>query len=240
MAKPPSGPIEQPRWHVPVGRQPCTNHPAVRAVDRCDLCGQPFCAACFHNVRRWRICAACLPRLNGDQTRRPVGQRLRRIVPDLAAALAFGLFFLGVAVTINHLLGPAASDAAMAGAARAIGHEQQTPTPHMAALRLTSDLAPGPPPATIFLTGSHFQHGEQVLIIAELSGVTAAGQQVSFPLDHVVESANISGDLRARLTIAPTDHVDGPYRLHIEATGEGGSTAMLDVTSGMAAPPPPQ
>jgi hypothetical protein len=47
--------IARPRWHPPVGNRACSVHPFLPAVDRCDRCGQPFCADCLQHVARWRI-----------------------------------------------------------------------------------------------------------------------------------------------------------------------------------------
>lgn len=42
--------IERPRWHVGVEQRDCRFHPATGAVDRCDRCSEPYCAACLQEV----------------------------------------------------------------------------------------------------------------------------------------------------------------------------------------------
>jgi hypothetical protein len=104
--------IAAPRWHPPAEQQRCSVHLVTPAVDRCDACGRPFCATCFQAVERWRVCAACVARLERERTGTPLGERLRELRPSALAAVVIVALLGGAVLAMNRGTGGAGSIAA--------------------------------------------------------------------------------------------------------------------------------
>jgi hypothetical protein len=140
---------------------------------------------------------------------------------------------LGVAALLmNGLLGTAASDASLARTARVVSARLNgAPPRNSARLRLGSTLGLGFPPSQIVILGTGFQDEEGVAASGTLTGLTTDGRSITIKLDGQVFGPN-DGSLTIRLFVPDSTRFTGPYRLHIAASGDLGSSAALDVTAG--------
>jgi hypothetical protein len=237
--------IERPRWHVPVERRACTRHPELAATDRCDRCGQPFCAGCLTQLERWRVCAPCLGQLRRERQGAPLGTRWGGVWRDVAAVLAFGALMVAIVVLISRGLGGAGSDAALGATAHAIGpkalraQQMGAAPPVPASLQLQVPLGSGSPPAQIVLSGAGFRAGEQVRLTGTLSGQMGAGHvaSVALALAHPSPGGEVratsAGDLvTVTLAVPNSSRFFGRYHVQVRAVGDAGSSARFDATAG--------
>lgn len=237
--------IERSRWHVPIGRRSCTRHPERPAEDRCDRCGQPFCAHCLAHIERWRVCTTCLGRLRRERQGDPLRARLVGVWRKVAAVLAIGGLMVGILVVISRSIGGAASDAVLGSTAHAVGpkvilaQQMGAPAAIPASLQLQVPLESASPPAHITLSGTGFQPDEQVRLTGKLSGQTGAGQVASVtlvlwrPLPSGAVQATSTGDLVSIVfTVPNSSRFFGGYHVQVQAIGNRGSRASVGVTAG--------
>ena len=231
--------IEKPRWHVGVEQRYCQVHPAFCAVDRCDRCGEPFCAACLQEVERWRVCGACLRRFQREERAGQLPERLRRLRGKVLAALGVVLVLALITIGLQALLRGASSNGAMLQSAEIVGNKLNgAAPPRSATLRVEGALAADHPPATLVITGSGFQAGEVVTVKAELDGSgallgpTMRGQEGVTPLGQVTAKADKGGAVNAWIAVHDAAHSPTPYRVQVYARGNRGTTAALDLHPG--------
>ena len=229
--------IEKPRWHVPIEQRYCHVHPAFRAVDRCDRCGEPFCAACLREVERWRVCSACLRRFQREVRAGRLPERLRRLRGEVLAAIGVVLVLALVTIGLQALLRGASSNAAMLQSAEIVGNKLNgAPPPRLATLQVEGTLAADHPPATLVITGRGFQVGEVVAVKAELDGSgallgpTMRGQDGVTPLGQVTAKADKAGAVSVWIAVPKAAQSATPYRLQVYARGNRGTTGDLDLT----------
>ncbi|MGI8913787.1 MAG: hypothetical protein ACR2JY_08385 [Chloroflexota bacterium] len=229
--------IARPRWHPPVGNRACNVHPFLRATDRCDRCGQPFCATCMQHVERWRICRDCLTWLIQERTgpTAPVRQdRWRQARPSLLAALAIGLVLTATITLATGVLGQADSTSTVAGAAQRSGCLEQYPDRGrlyvLAGVSLSESV-----PATIELRNCGFQPGERFQVEARIDGARRDYHGVrNLLVGSVTGQADQEGAVHATVTIPSHDTFiyPGAFDLHLRASGEQGSVASRDIHGG--------
>lgn len=237
--------IERARWHLPVDHRACTRHPELAATDRCDRCGQPFCAGRLAHLERWRVCATCLGQLRRERQGAPLRTRWGGVWRDVAAVLAFGALMVGVVVAIGRGLGGGGSDAALGNAAHTIGprvlgaQQMGAAAPVPAGLRLQVALGSGSPPAQIVLSGAGFRPDERVRLTGTLSGQTGPGRvatvalALSRPPPGGEVRATSAGDLAAvTLAVPDSSRFFGRYHVQVRAVGDAGSSAQFDATAG--------
>ena len=230
--------ISRPRWHPPVGNRPCSVHPFLRAVDRCDRCGQPFCADCLQHLARWRICRACLALLVQERAG-PSPQarqdRRRHLLPSLLATIVIGFLFAGTVALATGLLGRAGRASTVAGAAQRSSCLQRYPD--RGRLYVVGGVSLSEPvPATVALRNCGFQPGERFQVEARIGiGSGAHGLPVPTLLAGTITGrADPQGELRATIAIASRirSAYGGAFDLHLRATGEQGSLASRDIHGG--------
>lgn len=229
--------IAAPRWHPSAEKQSCLVHLATPAVDRCDRCGQPFCADCLQFVGRWRICSACVTWLERERVGRPLGERLRPFWPSLLATLIFGAVFIGVVVTINRGTAGAITSGNLIGTTDQVACLQHYPDPSklyvVGGLRLF-----GYPPAQLVLQNCHVQPHEVVRVQGGIVGYDLHGQRFSLPLGPVTAEGGANGVLVVTLPVPDPRRFEGSYEMRIMATGHEGSTAsaVLSAEGNLAQP----
>lgn len=229
--------IARPRWHPPVGNRPCSVHPFLRAVDRCDRCGRPFCAGCLHHVARWRICTDCLALLVQERdgpSPQARQDRARRLRPSLLAAVVIGLLFAGTVALAAGLLGLGGATSTVAGAARRSGCLEQYPDRGRLYVVGGVSLSEGVP-ATVELRNCGFQPGERFQVEARIGiGSGAHGRPVPTLLAATVSGqADAQGELRAVIAIPNrVRSAYGAFDLHLRATGDQGSLASREIHGG--------
>lgn len=222
--------IAVPRWHPSAERQPCTIHLATPAVDRCDRCGQPFCAACLQAVERWRICRACLARLERERAGTPLRERLRAFWPAALAALIVGVLLTGGMLAINRGTGSMAAGASLAGSAKKIGCLQAYPD--RARLYVVGGLPLfGSPPEHLVLENCDFQPGEGALVAGGISGYDVHGQPFSEKLGPARGEVGDDGVLVVTVAIPTPTRFEGTYRITLQATGTAGSAAVAHLSA---------
>jgi hypothetical protein len=240
--------IARPRWHPPVGNRACSVHPFLRATDRCDRCGQPFCADCLQHVARWRICRDCLAWLIRERSgpspavRR---DRWREARPSVLAALVIGLVLTAIIVLATGVLGQADAPGTVAGAGQRSGCLEQYPDRGrlyvLGGFSLSESV-----PASITLRNCGFQPGESFQVVARIDGAMNEHGVHNLLVGSASGQADAEGQLKATVTIP--SHADfpfpGAFDLHLRATGEQGSIASRDLHGGeivapAASPCPP-
>lgn len=228
--------IERPRWHVGVERRYCRLHPATRAVDRCDHCGEPFCAVCLYWVERWRVCAACLHQFQREEHASRLSERLRRLGGQVLTVVGIVAVLALVTFGLQALLRGTSSNAAMLQSAGIVGNRLHgAPAPPVATLHVAGTLAADHSPATLVITGSGFQTGEVVTVKAELDGPgallgsTERGQVGVTSLGQVTAKADKAGAINAWIAVPEAAHAPTPYRVQVYARGNRGTTAALDL-----------
>lgn len=216
--------IESPRWHPPVNGQCCTIHLATAAVDRCDRCGQPYCAGCLQHVQRWRVCNACLSLLNRERAGPPLRERLQAFWPALAATLVFGVLFVGGVLAINRGTAGATTFGNLIGTADQVACLQHYPDPGK--LYVVGGLPfRGYPPAQLVLENCHVQPHEAVRVQGSIAGYDEHGQRFSLRLGPVTAQGGANGVLVVTLPIPDPRRFEGSYEIRITATGHEGSSA---------------
>ena len=225
--------LNQARWHVPVDRRFCSRHPGMSAQDRCDRCGLPFCDACLSHLQRWRVCTNCLATLRREWTLHTLPQRLKRSRAEIVAAGMLLLGFLSVAAMIQHLLGPAASDACLAQTARyrfGSPPAQVTAQPGQPVLQLEGMRALGGRTSEQLRTGvqgRNFQPGDVVQVTVTWRGSRTGSPVVAKtvgPLSATADAAgvfSVDADFGDALPALPNS------ALEVRATGSRGSHATL-------------
>lgn len=228
--------IERPRWHVGVERRACRLHPATRAVDRCDHCGEPYCAACLQEVERWRVCAACIRQFHREEHASRLPERLRRLRGQVLTFVGVVAVLALVTFGLQASLRGASSNADMLQSAEIVGNKLNgAPAPRLATLHVAGTLAADHPPATLVITGSGFQTGEVVTVKAELDGPgallgsTERGQVGVTSLGQVTAKADKAGAINAWIAVSDAAHSPTPYRVQVYARGNRGTTAALDL-----------
>jgi len=231
--------IERPRWHVPIEQRYCHVHPAFRAVDRCDRCGEPFCAACLQEVERWRVCTACCRQFQREERAGRLAERLRRLRGEVLAAVGVVLVLALVTIGMQALLRSTSSNPAMLQSAEIVGNKLNgAPPPRLATLQVEGTLAADHPPATLVITGHGFQASEIVTVKAELDGSgallgpTMRGQEGVTPLGQVTAKANKDGAISVWIAVHNAAQSATPYRLQVYAGGNRMTTAALDLHPG--------
>lgn len=226
--------IARPRWHPPVGNRACDVHPFVRAVDRCDRCGHPFCAACLQTLQRWRICTACLAWLHQERrglTWRERWQRRPEVRAGILAALAIATVAAVVVLLAAGVLGqPAASTAAAAQRSACLEHYPDRGRLYILGGTSLSESVP----ATVELRNCGFQSGERFTAEARIDGFTNGHGVRNLLVGSASGRATAEGEVR--VTIAIPSHQQFPYPgafdLHLRVVGEQGSLASRDVHAG--------
>jgi hypothetical protein len=228
--------IERPRWHVGVEQRYCRLHPATRAVDRCDHCGEPYCAACLQGVERWRVCAGCLRLLQREERARRLPERLRRLRGQVVAAIGVLLVLTLIAVGLQALLRGASSDATMLQSAELVGNKLNgAPAPRLATLQVRGGLPAAHPPAGFDVTGGGFRPGEVVQVTAEVDvngavvGATKKGQAGVTELGGVTATAAKDGSIAVHFAVPNAAKLSAPYRIQVNAQGSRGTTGYFDL-----------
>ena len=231
--------IERPRWHVGVEQRYCRLHPATRAVDRCDRCGEPYCAACLDEVERWRVCAGCLRLLQREERARRLPERLRRLRGQVITGIGVLLVLALVTVGLQALLHGASSDATMLQSAEVVGNKLNgAPAARLATLLVAGPLAAAQPPAALDVTGSGFQPGEVVRVSAEIDvagaivGPTKRGDAGVTTLGVVTVTAAKDGTITVHFAVPNAAKLSTPYRIQVNARGIRGTTGYLDLPPG--------
>ena len=227
--------IEKPRWHLPVERRFCAVHPASRAVDRCDRCGQPFCAGCLQHVQRWRVCHACVNQFAREAQATQLPSRWRRARPEVLAAAGVVAVLALLFLVVQAVVGSAGSNVDAMRSAEIIGGKLNGgATQHVGSLRLTTSLAgPALPPA-LPIAGSGFRPGEVVKVTTEIDGpgaligATAPRQEGVHRFAPVTTRADSRGELTVTVPLPAGTVIPATYRLQITATGNKGTIAALD------------
>jgi hypothetical protein len=228
--------IARPRWHPPVGNRACSVHPFLRATDRCDRCGQPFCAACLQHVERWRICRECLAQLTQERTGPTLAvrrDRWRQTRPSLLAALVIGLVLTAIIVLATGVLGHAGAPGTVAGAAQRSGClEQYSDRGRLYVLggfSLSESV-----PTSVTLRNCAFQPGESFQIEARIDGAMNEHGVHNLLVGGASGRADAEGELMA--TVAIPSHAvfayPGAFDLHLRAVGKQGSIASRDLHGG--------
>ncbi len=222
---------------MPVDHRACSEHPATRAQDRCDRCDRPFCAACLRDVGRWRACDACLAWLERERRGRPLGERLRALLPSLLAAGALGALMVGGMLAIGRGTGGATSAASLVGTAGQVGCLERQPD--RSKLYVVGGLPlHGYPPAHLILENCAFRPRQAVLLEGSVFGYDDHGQPFSEQLGPVTTQAATSGVLTATVDIPDHTRFEGSYQLRITAIGHEGSNATASLSAeGNTVPP---
>ena len=231
--------IDKPRWHVGVEQRYCQVHPAFRAVDRCDRCGEPFCSACLQAVDRWRVCTACCRLFQREERSGRLPERLRRWRGQVLVFVSIVAVLALVTLGMQAILSGASSNAAMLQSAEVVGNKLHgAPAPPLATLHVEGTLAAAHPPATLVLTGRGFRPGEMVNVLAEVDGSgaiigpTERGQEGVTALGVVTTTAAKDGTISAHFAVPDADKLPVPYRIQVHARGNRGTTADLDLHPG--------
>lgn len=209
------GLIEQPFAHVPVGSRPCTTHVAEAAQQRCDRCARPFCLTCLRHVDRWLVCMRCLDELQRERAAESLPGRWRRWRTEAAAAVVIVLLVVGLFGLIQHLLGPAGSDASLARAALGIGGGmadggQGRPTP------LPTPTAPPIGKPQLTLAGGAISPGHSLL-----ENVRCGGFQAN-------EALTVHGTLMGRDANDRPAEATVPVTFPVESGPDGVVTVAVD------------
>jgi len=231
--------IAAPRWHPPVEQRRCAVHLAMPAVDRCDACGRPFCAACFQAVGRWRVCTACVARLERERTRTPLGERLRERWPSALAAVVFAALLGGAVLAMNRGTSGAISATSLVGSARKVACLQSYPDP--ATLYVVGGLPLyGTPPEHLVLETCDFRPDEGAIVTGGIAGYDFHGQPLFATLAPARARAGDDGVLAVTVAIPNPMGFEGAYRITLRATGGAGSSAAAFLhAEGNIAPPTP-
>lgn len=230
--------IERSRWHVPVERRSCSRHAGTPAHDRCDRCGRPFCDVCLSHLQRWRVCTSCLATLRREWTLRTLPQRLKRARAEVVAGGLLLLAFVGVAALIQHLLGPAASDAGLAQAALSrfgAPPAQATAPPGQPALQFAGLYARGDGRREQVRTGvqgHRFQPGEAVRVTVTWQGSRTGSPVVTEAVGPLSATANADGTFSVYADFGDALPALPNMALEVDATGGEGSHATLDTVLG--------
>ena len=160
--------LDRPRWHVPVAGRMCSEHPERAAQDRCDHCGQPYCAACLQAVERWRLCSACLTSLGHERAGQPLRERLRGFWPALLTTVIFGALFAGGVQVINRGVAGSTTSGNLIGTTDQVACLQKYPDPGK--LYVVGGLPGGFPPAQLVLQNCHVQPHEAVRVVGSIVG----------------------------------------------------------------------
>lgn len=229
--------IERARWHVPVDQRVCTRHPELAATDRCDRCGQPFCAGCLHHMQRWRVCGACLTGIVRERAGPPLQERWHAFWPPLLAALLFAAVLVGGVLAIDRGTAGAVNAGNLVGTSGQVACLQRYPDPGK--LYVVGGLALyGYPPARLVLTNCHVQLREAVRVQGSIAGYDAHGQRFSLPLGPVAAEGGANGVLVVTLAVPDPWRFQGSYEIRITASGHEGSaaSAILDAKGNLAQP----
>lgn len=232
--------IERPRWHVAVEQRYCHVHPASRAVDRCDRCGEPFCAACLQQVERWRVCAACVAQFRREERAGRLPARLHRMRREIVAGISILVVLTLVVVGLQALLQSGGSNADLLRSAEIVGSKlhggaAQQPA---ATLQVVGTLSADHPPATLLVVGHGFQPGAAVTLRAEvdgpgaLLGQTERGQAGVTTLGAVIARADGTGAISAQIAVPDAATVPAPYRIQVHAQEDHKTAGTLDVQPG--------
>jgi hypothetical protein len=228
--------IDKPRWHVGVEQRYCHVHPATRAVDRCDRCGEPYCAACLREVERWRVCTACCRLFLREERAVRLPERLRRWWGQVLVFVSIVAVLALITLGMQALLRGASSNAAMLQSAEIVGNRLNgAAAPRTATLHVEGTLAADHPPATLVITGSGFLAGEVVTVKAELDGSgallgpTNRGQEGVTPLGQATAKADNDGAISVWIAVHDAAHSPTLYRLQVYARGNRGTAAALDL-----------
>jgi hypothetical protein len=226
--------IAHPRWHPPVGNRACAMHPFLRAEDRCDRCGQPFCAACLQTIERWRICSACLAWLLQERrglTWRERWQRQPEFRTGILATVAIAVVATVVIVLAGGVLGPSA--ASTAGATQRSACLERYPSRSRLYILGGTSLSEAVP-ATVELRNCGFRPGERFSAEARIDGAMNVRGVHNLLVGGAGGRASAEGEVRA--TIAIPSHAQFPYPgqfdLHLRVVGEQGSVATRDMHGG--------
>jgi hypothetical protein len=222
--------IGRPRWHLPVAGRMCGVHPERRGQDRCDRCGQPFCAACLHSVGRWRICAACVTWLGRERAGTPLRERLRPFWSALVATVIVGALLAGGVMAINRGVDGSTTYGNLIGTTDQVACLQKYPDPHK--LYVVGGLPLyGYPPAQLTLKNCHVQPHEAVRVTGSIYGYDKFGQRFSLPLGPVEAEGGANGVLALTLPVPTPWRFEGSYQMRITATGHEGSAATAALSA---------
>ncbi len=231
--------LDQARWHVPVERRFCSQHAGTLAQDRCDCCGLPFCGACLSHLQRWRVCTNCLAMLRREWILHTLPQRLKRSRAEIVAGGMLLLGFSGVAALIQHLLGPAASDAGLARTARGLSGAPSVPEViaqlGQPALQLKDMHAIGSHTSEQLSTdvqGRNFRSGEVVHVVLRWRGSQDGGPVVTKAVGPLPVTANADGTFSVYADFGDALPALPNMALEVDATGGEGSHATLDTVLG--------
>lgn len=228
--------IERPRWHAAVEQRYCQRHPAIRAADRRDRCGEPFCAACLQALERWRVCAACLRQFRQEERADRLPERLRRLRGEIVAGVSIVLVLALVVIGLQALLRSSATNADMLHSAEIVGSKLNgAPAPaRQATLQFAGTLSANHSSATIVIAGRDFQAGEDVVVSAEIDGPgallgpTQRGQDGVTALGTRTVTADHDGAITVQFGVPDAAQLPTPYRLQVKAQGNHRSTGALD------------
>jgi hypothetical protein len=239
MPGPGPGPrlIASARWHRPVDRKSCAVHLATPAVDRCDRCGQPFCADCLTHLERWRVCGVCLARLLRERAGPPLQERWHTFWPPLLAALIFAAVLVGGVLAIDRGTAGAVGAGNLIGTTGQVACLQRYPDPGK--LYVVGGLALyGYPPAQLVLTNCHVQPQEAVRVQGSIAGYDVHGQRFSLPLAPVTAEGGANGVLVVTLPVPDPWRFQGSYEIRVMASGHEGSaaSAILNAEGNLAQP----
>jgi hypothetical protein len=231
--------IPAPRWHPPFAKRHCTVHLAVPAVDRCDRCGQPFCADCLQFVARWRVCSACRARLERDHAGLSLISRWRALIPSLLAIGVIGLVITGGVVAINlfskGMAGTATPD--LVGTTEQVSCREHYPDPTK--LYVVGGLPLfGYPPSRLTFENCHFQPDETARAVGGIFGYDEHGQRLGEDLGPAVAHASKGGVLTVSLDIPDHTRFQGSYEIRATVIGHEGSegTASLSAEGNLVQP----
>jgi hypothetical protein len=205
--------LERPRWHVPVLGYRCSEHPGRPAQDRCDRCGQPFCAG------------------------PPLQERWHTFWPPLLAALVFAAVLVGGVLAIDRGTAGAVGAGNLIGTTGQVACLQRYPDPGK--LYVVGGLAMyGYPPAQLVLTNCHVQPQEAVRVQGSIAGYDVHGQRFSLPLGPVTAEGGANGVLVVTLPVPDPLRFQGSYEIRVTASGHEGSaaSAILDAEGNLAQP----
>jgi hypothetical protein len=225
--------LNQARWHVPIERRFCSRHAGTPAQDRCDRCGLPFCDACLSHLQRWRVCTNCLATLRREWTLHTLPQRLKRTRAEIVAAGMLLLGFISVAALIQHLLGPAASDAGLAQTALSrfgAPPAQATVPPGQPVLQFAGLYARGDGRREQVRTGvqgRNFQPGEAVRVTVTWQGSRTGSPVVTEAVGPLSAVAGAAGDFSVDADFGDALPDLPNSALVARATGSRGSHATL-------------
>jgi hypothetical protein len=218
-------------------------HVAVAAQQRCDRCARPFCLACLRHVERWLVCMRCLEELQRQRAAGSLLGRWRRMRAEAVAGAIIVLLVIGLFGLVQHLLGPAASDANLARTAAGMGGgmaakgrgrstPQPTPTaPPIGQPQLTmagGAISPGRSLLEYVRCGG-FRPNEALTVRGTLAGRDANGRPAvaTVPVTFPVESG-ADGVVTVAVDFghAPTQFRDS-VTMTITATGVQGDVAAV-------------